>query len=195
MSFRPSAGTLLASLLWALPGVVALPKVAYAQAAPQSALVTAVRGNILTLAIGTADGAKIGQIFRVSHGNVSAKLQITATSVGESTAAVISTDPGFVITVGESASYLGEEPLAAPLPTAPTPNVPLPVTPAAPQPATPSTGTGPRQALITSVSGNSVTLGIGSGDGAVLGAVYALPLAGDVKARFQITAIRLNDSS
>jgi hypothetical protein len=195
MSFRPSAGTLLASLLWALPGVVALPRVAYAQAAPQSALITAVRGNTMTLAIGTADGAKIGQTFRVTRGNVSAKLQITATSEAESTAAVISSDPGVIVTVGESATYLGEEPLAAPLPAPSSPTEPTPVTPTAPpQAPSPVGATGPQQALITAVTGNTVTLGIGSADGAVAGAVYALPLAGDVKARMQITAVREADS-
>jgi hypothetical protein len=195
MLFRPSAGKLLASLLWALPGVVALPRVALAQTAPKSALITAVRGNSLSLAIGTADGAKIGQTYRVSRGNVNAKLQITATTENESTAVVIASDTGLIITVGESANFLGEEPLAAPVPVAPTPNQPLPLPPVAP-PSTlaPNATSSPKQALITGVAGSSVTLGIGSGDGAVLGAVYALPLEGDIKARMQITSVRANDS-
>jgi hypothetical protein len=39
-----------------------------------------------------------------------------------------------------------------------------------------------------------VTLGIGGADGARLGATYALPLDGDVKARLQITTVRATDS-
>ena len=196
MRFRPPAGTLLASLLWSLPGVILLPATAHAQAANQTALVTAVRGNVLTLAVGTNDGAKIGQTYRLSRGNVGAKVQITGVSAAESTAAILFADAGYIVTVGETARFLGEEPLAAPpaaAPGEPLPNLP----PAPPQTATQTTeqtATYPTQALITSVMGNKATLSIGAADGAVSGAVYVLPLEGAVRARLQITTVRASDS-
>ncbi|HEX9996440.1 MAG TPA: hypothetical protein VGB45_04790 [Abditibacterium sp.] len=194
MRFRPSAGTLLASLLWSLPGVIILPQVAYAQTAAKTALVTAVRGNALTLAIGTADGAKVGQTYRLSRGGVGAKVQITSVSANESIASVLTSDAGYIVTVGETAAYLGEEPVAVPVPAPVAPSTPLPSLPPAPPQTTTQTATIPAQALVTSVTRNTVTLGIGTADGAVLGAVYALPLDGDLKARLQITAVRANDS-
>lgn len=195
MRFRPQAGTLLASLLWALPGVIALPRVALAQPAPATALITAVRGNTLTLAVGTEDGAKIGQTYRLTRGSASAKIQITAVTASESTATLIQTTPGYDITVGDTASFLGEEPLAPAVTVVPAPGGPLQLPPAPPSTAVATNnGQAPNRALITSVNGNNVTLGIGSADGAKLGAVYAVPLDGDVKARLQITGIDANES-
>ncbi len=172
-----------------------LPGVAHAQNAPREALIIAARDMTLTLSVGSDDGAKIGQTYRLTRGAASAKIQITGITPSQSTAMMIAADTGFVITVGDTATFSGEEALAPPLTT-------IPGTPApANRPAAPAanlevpTGKIPSQAIITGVAGTSATLGVGAGDGAVVGAVYALPLAGGVKARFQITAVRANDST
>lgn len=201
MRFRLSNRTFLVSLLWLGPAAVSVPRAAVAQSskpAPRTALVTAVRGEVLTLAVGTDDGAKIGQTFRVARGNAGAKIQINAVTAGESTATVIASDAGFAVTVGDSATFLGEEPLAAPvaapelLPAPPAP----PATETTPNPTPATTGTVaiPRQAILTSVAGTTATLNIGAADGAVVGAVYALPLDGNIRARLQITEVRASDS-
>ncbi|MBW3636776.1 MAG: hypothetical protein KY445_09990, partial [Armatimonadetes bacterium] len=125
-----------------------------------------------------------------------AKIQINAVTPGESTASVIASDAAFTVTVGDTATFLGEEPLAAPV-TAPEP---LPDVPAPPPtelaPANTPTGTLaiPLRAIVTSVAGTTATLGIGAADGAVVGAVYALPLDGNIQARLQITEVRAGDS-
>lgn len=190
----PSAHV-FASLLWTLPGAVALTSVAHAQTAPREALVVASRDMTLTLGVGTDDGAKIGQTFRVVRGRAGATIQITALTASQSTAAVIRTDPGFVIAVGDTATFLREEALQPPVEAAPTaPGASLPQTPAAGEGVATPAGSNPSQALLTSVSGNRATLGIGVNDGATVGAVYALPLSGNVKARLQITQVRPSDS-
>ncbi len=197
MRFRPSPRTFLVSLLWLGPATVSVPRVEaqLAKPAPRTALVTAVRGEVLTLAVGTDDGAKIGQTFRVARGNAGARIQINAVTATESTANVVASDAGFTVTVGDTATFTGEEPLAAPAPAPEAPPAP-PATTTTPNPAPVTTGTLaiPRQAVVTSVMGTTATLSIGAADGAVVGAVYALPLNGDIRARLQITEVRPNDS-
>lgn len=199
MRFRPSKPTFLLSLLWLSPAAIVAPRAAVAQAAkpaPKTALVTAVRGAVLTLAVGSDDGAQIGQTFRVMRGKVGAKVQISAITAGECTANVIGGDEGFVVTVGDTANFLGLEPLAAPA-TAPAP---LPKLPPAPivNPAPNNAATGnravPARAVLTRIAGAMVALNIGANDGAVAGAVYALPLDGEIKARLQIIEVRPNES-
>ncbi len=193
LRLRPSA-KIFASLLWTLPGAVMLTGTAHAQNAPQQALIIAAREMTLTLAVGTDDGAKIGQTYRLTRGATSAKIQITSVTASQSIAMVIAADTGFIITVGDTAAFVGQEALAPPLQAAPgagqMPNLP-------PAPTTPVAAPAgvPVQAILTGVGGSTATLGIGAADGAVVGAVYALPLAGNVKARLQITAVRANDST
>ncbi|PQV65421.1 Capsule assembly protein Wzi [Abditibacterium utsteinense] len=189
---------IFASLLWTLPGAVMLPQVAHAQNAPREALIIMSRDVNLTLAVGSDDGAKIGQTYRLTRGAASAKIQITAVSKSQSTAMVIAADTGFVITVGDSATFLGEEPIAPPLRAIPgtSPGTPEPLPGLAPATGMATSATNaPAQAILTGVMGTTATLGVGIADGAVVGAVYALPLAGEVKARLQITAVRANDST
>ncbi|MBW3636777.1 MAG: hypothetical protein KY445_09995, partial [Armatimonadetes bacterium] len=91
MRFRPSHRTLLVSLLFVSPLAVSVPRSAWAQPskpAPKTALIASVRGQTLTLTVGSDDGAKIGQTFRVARGNAGAKIQINAVTPGESTASV-----------------------------------------------------------------------------------------------------------
>lgn len=174
-------------MLWCLPGAVAKPRVLLAQApaAPPTALILAVRGNALTLSVGTEDGAQIGQTYRVTQGNRSVTIQIAAVTSNQSTAMMIGAPDDFVITVGETATFSGQAPLA---PSAP----PAPAAPVLPAPApldNAATAGVPRQAIITAINGTIVTLLIGADDGAVLGAVYALPLEGRIRARVQITSV------
>ncbi len=181
-----------------------LPGAAHAQNAPREAPILAVNNTKLTLGVGSDDGAKIGQTYALKRGASSAKVQITALTKSQSSARVIAASNGFVVTVGDNATFVSEEPLAPPLDAIPGTNpgtppktpAPLPNLPAAPNGATQvAAGKAPARAIITSVLGRTATLGVGSGEGAVLGAVYALPLAGDVKAHLQITAVRANDST
>ncbi len=190
---RPTA-RIFASLLWTLPGTLAFNGAAHAQNAPREAQVVASRNMILTLAVGSDDGAKIGQTFRLMRAGVGAKIQITALTATQSTAAVIAADPGFTVTVGDTATYLGEEALQTPLKAAPPANGNPPANGAPATPAANPNQKSPAQALLTSVMGGTATLGIGALDGAALGAVYALPLGGNVKARLQIVQVRPTDS-
>lgn len=180
---RPSA-QVFASLLCTSPTALILSGAAHAQNTPRQALVVALQGNNLTLSVGTDDGAKIGQTFRLKRGNAGATLQITALAATQSTAVIVAADAGFSVIVGDVATYLGQQTLP-----------PLPAAPPAPTDGGVLARPNPAQALLTGVTGAQATLSIGSADGATLGAVYALPLAGGIRARLQITEVRADAST
>jgi len=187
MRFRPQA-VLVTSLLFTLPGIVALPQTAQAQNQdPAQATVTSVKGTVITLGVGKQDGAEKGAIYRFTQGNTTAQAQITALRANDSTAVVISSDPGYVISVGDVGDFrgVGQAPATLPAPSGPlNPGQPMSTAPAPPQ-----------QAVVTGAMGKHVTLGIGMTDGARVGAVYTLPLGGPIKARIQIVQVHAADSS
>lgn len=205
MHFRSQAA-LASALLLTTPAAIVAPVLAQdaAKQPPQTALVRAVRGRDVTLAIGKEDGTVIGAVYRFVHGNTQARAQITAVRDTESSAVVISQDQDFVITVGDTAQFVEIAPLGGQ--TLPAPSGPLggnptpPPTPAVPPPAPTATGTTPdataaTQAVITAVNGRTVTLDITADTGAKVGAVYAVPLTGNAKLRMQIVQVRPNGAT
>lgn len=181
------------SLLWTLPGLIALPAICQAQdAIPRTALVTSVKGRQVTLGVGANDGAQKGAIYRIARGNTAARVQIVEVRAGDSTANVIGQSEGFVVTVGDTGQFVAVEELqqALPSPSGPLEDKP-PVMAPNPAPAEANAPTtSPQNPLITAVSGKTVTLSGGSQDGMQLGALYSLPREGATRATLQVTTVR-----
>lgn len=211
---RPISAPLIFSLLWAVPAALAPAARAQnaqtAPTAPATALVTAVQGETITLAIGTENGAQVGALYQVRRGEASAVLQITQARATDASARIVAADTGegsLSIAVGDSATFLGVAPAQTPAgaPLNASPNAPpgappaletlSPEPPAVPlPPGTPDTP--PAQVLITAIGGaqgKDVTLGAGIGTGIKLGAVYVLPAQGEAMAR--LIVVEVNDDN
>ena len=200
-AFKPMNPRTSVSLLCAL--TCALPAAVYAQdVAPPTAIVTAVEGTLVTLAIGTETGASRGAIYQIARGKGSARLQIVETGAKTSTARILSdaANPNTLfVTVGDSAQFLTQAPLVqaqapplvapAELPPAP-PAVQTPVETAAETAGTPATP--PARVLVTGIAGadgKDVLLGAGSATGIKLGAVYVMPVQGEAQARMIVVEV------
>ena len=179
------------------PGVAVVAPGALAQNATATAdvaYVLAVRGDMVTLSTGTDKGAQVGAIYQIARDNQFVQLRITQVEAAQSLArisAVESAGRSLVITVGDTATFVGPGDGNAPAsPTAPaTPATPLP-----PQQPTLDNATNPGEnppnlALVTGVSGQDISLGAGSDRGMKLGAVYVMPAQGDAQARMIVVEV------
>lgn len=206
MKKRISSAPILCSLLWALPGIVALAPIARAQdaapASPPTAFITAVQGDNFTLSVGSANGARVGDIYQIARDNRLARLQITATRPGNSTAQLVVVETGgqsLLITVGDTASFVEAAP-AQTVPVAPPPTGAMqPLAPETPA-VTPPDGnaaTPPAQVLVTAIGGDAgkdVRLGAGLASGIVPGAVYVMPVGGAEKARMIVIEVNADNA-
>ena len=198
---------LLCSLLWTLPGALALaPTAAEAQEAattalPEVAYVLAVRGDMITLSAGSNMGARPGAIYQIARDNRVVRLQIVEVRAADSAARIVAAETGdgsLTITVGDTATFVKMADEAAPA-TPATPTTPTAPTALPPEPPTVSTAPGdaatpPAQVLVTSVEGKDIRLGAGTNLGMKLGAVYAMPVAGAAQARLIVVEVN-GDSS
>lgn len=206
MKKRKISAPLLCALL-VTPGVAVVAPGALAQnaatpATPAVAYVLAVRGDMITLSAGNDRGAQVGAIYQIARDNQFVQLQITEVQPGQSLARISSVESAgrsLVITVGDTANFIGMSDGAAPA----NPIVPatplIPATPLPPEQPTlnNSTNTGenpPALTLVTGVSGKDITLGAGADRGMKLGAVYVMPTSGAAKARMIVVEVN-GDSS
>ena len=212
MKKRTLSAPILRSMMGIAPGIMVLAPVALAQPAaqpamPDTAIVTAVRGPMITLSAGSNMGARAGAIYQIARDNAVVRLQLVEVRPNESSARIVAADTGeqsLTITVGDSATFLGMAAETVPLPPAPaTPPLPpapqQPTTPLPPQQPTPQTpvstnGASPATVLVTSVAGQDVTLGAGANGGVALGAVYEMPVVGNAQARMIVVEINANSS-
>ena len=187
------------------PCVLAQQASAQQAAMPDTAYVTAVRGSMITLSAGSDMGARVGAIYQIARDGAVVRLQLVEVRANESLARVVAADTGeqsLVVTVGDSATFFGladDAPLdAATSPVSPdtdAPPTPLPPLPPAPQtPVQTDGGVSPATALVTSVSGQNVTLGAGESSGIALGAVYAMPATGAIQARMIVVEVNANSA-
>ena len=209
MKKRKISAPLLHSMMWVVPGILALAPCARAQqpapaAMPGTAYVLSVRGTMITLSAGSDMGARVGAIYQIARDNRVVRLQLVEVRPTDSSARIVSADTSaqdLVITVGDSATFFGmtaDAPNVS-LPPAPaTPLTPLPPLPPAPQTPvqTPANADGavPASALITGVAGQDITLGAGANSGVKLGAVYVMPATGSAQARMIVVEVN-GDSS
>lgn len=174
---KTNAFPLAAALVWAVPGLLALnlPLAAQGEArptaeiqSPTEAVISAVRGDSVSLLIGTDDGARVGDLYEIQSGNTRARLRIDRVGATESSATLLNFEARGVVVVGESARFAGRE-VATPRATTAL--------------ATPGT------AVIQALAGQTATLAIGRQEGALVGAVYVLQQNGESKARLQIESV------
>ena len=206
---------LLCSLLWTVPGALALAPAARAQEElpmPATAIVTAVRGAEIVLGIGTQNGARVGAIYQIKRDGKTAQLQITQTRATDSSARLVAAQTGdqsLLITVGDNAGFVGlanaanlqppaaqppaaQPPAAQPPAAQPPAAQPLPPQPPTVAPPGNATDAPPATVLITAINGQDVSLGAGQNVGMKLGAVYALPLEGQTRARLIVVEVSGN---
>lgn len=208
MKKRNLSAPLLCSLLWTLPGVVALaPAHAQQAATPDVAYVLAVRGDTVTLSAGADKGARMGALYQIARDNRFVRLQIIEVQPAQSLARIVAAETGgesLTITVGDTATFVGladDANAGAATPATPlapaTPDATIETLPPA-QPMIETTPTDaaapPALALVTSVQGKDIMLGAGSNRGMKLGAVYQMPDAGTAKARLIVVEVG-SDSS
>jgi hypothetical protein len=163
------------ALACATPVLLSTSTPAQAQATAPSVVVRSLTGEVIKLSIGEAEGAKVGAVYS----NTNAKIQIFEVDANQSLARILESTPGFVVTVGDTAKFIGLEPLVNP--SAKTGTV--------------ATNQKLPSAPVVAVRGAYVTLGIGAKEGLVPGAIYAMPILGDSLARMVVTAVRDGDST
>ena len=202
MKKRKISAPLLCALMVA-PGVAVMAPIARAQnaatpASPAVAYVLAVRGDMVTLSAGTDRGAQVGAIYQIARDNQFVQLQITEVQAGQSMARISSVESvgqSLVITVGDTATFVGMSDGAIATPVLP----PTPATPLPPEQPTLNNSTNtsenpPTLTLVTGVNGKDITLGAGANRGMKLGAVYVMPASGAAKSRMIVVEVN-GDSS
>ena len=201
MKKRIFAAPLLCSLMWTLPGVVALAPAARAQnaaptEAPAEAFVTGIRGgDMIVLSVGTNTGAKVGAIYQIARDNRVAQLQIVEAQPTESIARVIAAETGgqsLLITVGDTVTYIGMAVTAPVEPPVAPPAQPLP--PEQPAVAPTTENSSPATLLVTRINDRDVTLSAGTAQGVALGAIYVLPATGPEQARMIVVEVGADTS-
>ncbi len=204
MKKRKISAPLLCALLGA-PGVAALAPAALAQnattpATPDVAYVLAVRGDMVTLSTGADKGTQVGAIYQIARDNQFVQLQVTEVQAAQSMARISSVESAgrsLVITVGDTATFIGMNDGAAPATPLTPANPTTPLTPATPLPpeqptldnSTNTSERPPTLVLVTSVNGKDIMLGAGTNRGMKLGAVYVMPVTGDAKARMIVVEV------
>ena len=197
MKKRKVSTPLLCALLSA-PGALALAPSARAQgaapqAAPATAYVLAVRGDIITLSAGSDAGAGVGAIYQIARDNKVVQLQVVEVQAAQSQARISAVETGgqsLTITVGDTATFVGQTTAATPA----NPISDLPPQLPAVDATTDSADAPPKSVLVTSVAGQSITLGAGTARGMKLGAVYLMPASGTEQLRMIVVEVT-NDSA
>jgi len=136
-------------------------------------LVTGIKDRTVTLGAGTRDGVKPGAVYGITRGGrVQARVRVSATAAGESTAQIVTADDNFLITVGDGAQFLVMEAVPVEPPTPPTipPTTPAttPQTTGVPMklPTTSiSTGETRAMALISGIENGTITIAAGEAAG------------------------------
>ena len=200
MNKRNLSVPLLYSLLW-VPGAFALAPRARAQTAPPQnptqampmvAYVLAARGDMITLSAGANVGARVGAIYQIARDNKVVRLQLVEVRAAESSARIVAAETGggeLVITVGDTATFVGMSDGTPEIPANPTPTAPLPPEQPTVTAAPSDTATPPLVVLVTSIEGKNVMLGAGTNRGMKLGAVYQMPAIGTAQARMIVVEI------
>jgi hypothetical protein len=198
------------------PTLIARPVLAQV-GGPREATITSLRDKVLTLSVGSEDGARPGAVYVArSNGTERARLQIIDVRRTESTARLLSIQEEFVLPVGSTVSFVEIAPLAPdvvvvpqPAPVAP-PNpvivsppapvvTPAPVNPLPPQPPRPvmrpvaANSTAP--IALTAVEGMTAMINAGSSRGVKAGSTLPILRDGNVIALVRVQAVNPNDAS